>query len=52
MIEVYSEKLDAVIAVPEETEDMEQQYSAETDSSSLVGWCHGGWDNTNGGGSW
>ena len=51
MLEVYSEKLDATIIVSDEATDNEMNF-AEADSTSLVGWTHGGWNNSGGGGSW
>jgi len=51
MLEVYSEKLDATIIVPDEASDNEMNF-ADTDSTSLVGWTHGGWNNSGGGANW
>ena len=51
MLEVYSEKLDATIIVSDEATDNEMNF-AEADSTSLVGWTHGDWNNSGGGGSW
>lgn len=51
MLEVYSEKLGATIIVPDEVTDNEMHFE-DTDSTSLVGWTHGGWNNSGGGGSW
>lgn len=52
MLEVYSEKLNTTIFIPDEEHDDVEMNFVEADSSSLVGWSHGGWNNSNGGGSW
>jgi len=51
-IEIYSEKLGTVIKVSVNTTDEDMQIIMEDTNSSLVGWCHSGWNNDSGGGSW
>lgn len=51
-IEIYSEKLGAMVKVSENVSKEEMQVILEDGSSSLVGWMHGGWNNDGGGGSW
>lgn len=51
-IEIYSEKLDTMIKVNGEILDDEIREFTEDESTSLVGWTHGGWNNSGGGGSW
>ena len=50
-LEIYSEKLGAMVKVSEENADNYAQVIMEYVSSSLVGWSHGGWNNDNGGAS-
>ena len=50
-LEIYSEKLGAMVKVSEENADNDAQVIMEDVSSSLVGWSHGGWNNDNGGAS-
>lgn len=50
-LEIYSEKLGAMVKVSEENADNDAQVIMEDVRSSLVGWSHGGWNNDNGGGS-
>ena len=47
-IQVYSEKLDSIIVIDDEPSDV--ACIASLDDSSLVGWTHGGWNNSGGGG--
>lgn len=53
-IQVYSEKLDAIITIDREfVDDCGCASCFDTfDDSSLVGWSHHGWNNAGGGGSW
>lgn len=51
MLEVYSEKLDATIIVSDDASENDMNI-VDTDSTSLVGWVHGGWSNSGGGGNW
>lgn len=46
-IRVFSEKLGKEIVVSEQVTPV----IIEDDTTSLVGWSHGGWNNDNGGGS-
>lgn len=50
--EVYSEKLGTTIKISENLSDDDVQVIMENSHSSLVGWCHGGWNNDSGGGNW
>lgn len=49
-LEIYSEKLGANVKVSEVANDV--KVIMEDTNSSLVGWSHGGWNNSNGGGNW
>lgn len=52
MLEIYSDKLGVLVKVSENVTKEQVQVVLEDNSSSLVGWTHGGWNNDNGGGSW
>ena len=49
-IQVYSEKLDSTIVI--DNESIDDACVTSLDDSSLVGWTHHGWNNSDGGGSW
>ena len=49
-IQVYSEKLDSIIAI--DNESIDDACVSSLDDSSLVGWTHHGWNNRDGGGNW
>lgn len=51
-LEIYSEKLGAMIKVSEEVSENDNQVIMEDNNSTMVGWTHGGWNNDSGGGSW
>ncbi len=50
MVEIYSEKLDCKITVSED--NVSEIEFVDDENSTLVGWTHGGWNNSGGGGSW
>ena len=52
MLEIYSDKLGVLVKVSENVTKEQVQVVLEDNSSSLVGWTHGGWNSDNGGGSW
>ena len=49
-IQIYSEKLDSIIVIDNESAD--DACVASFDDSSLVGWSHHGWSNEGGGANW
>lgn len=51
-LEIYSEKLGAMVKVSEEISESDNQVIMEDSSSSMVGWSHGGWNNSGGGANW
>ncbi len=51
-MELYSEKLGKLISISSDEETDKEQIVMEDSSDSLVGWCHGGWNNDNGGAGW
>ncbi len=51
-LEIYSEKLDAMVRISEDISDEEMQVIMEDSNTSLVGWTHGGWNNDSGGAGW
>ncbi len=51
-LEIYSEKLGTNVKVSEMVSDKDTQVIMEDTNSSLVGWSHGGWNNSGGGANW
>lgn len=51
-LEIYSEKLGAMVKISEELSESDNQVIMEDSCSSMVGWSHGGWNNSGGGANW
>ena len=49
-IQVYSEKLDSIIVI--DNESIDDGCASPLDDSSLGGWTHHGWNNSGGGANW